>query len=156
VLVALPIVFIVMAMFSVLGLAGVRRYLGNAKASEARNSVAFIGKSAVAAYEENKKICPSASSPVPAAIPHGRKYQSEPGEWSRDKDRNAGFACLKFEMNVPQYYQYDYQATDTGFTAIARGDLNGDGTPSSFTITGKLVGDALIVSPTIEETNPGE
>jgi hypothetical protein len=81
---------------------------------------------------------------------------SNPAEWQLDKDAHAGFACLGFEMSSPQYYQYDYQSTGTAFTATARGDLNGDGQLSSFTVTGKVVGDRLVVSTGVDEVNPKE
>jgi hypothetical protein len=69
-------------------------------------------------------------------------------------------------MKDPQYYQYEYKAIGspgayTGFTAYARGDLNGDGTTSEFAIAGNVIavaggGVALILAPNITETDPEE
>ena len=43
------------------------------------------------------------------------------------------------------------------FTAEAKGDLDGDGVTSSFTLTGTIgAGDMVTVSPVIKETNPDE
>jgi type IV pilus assembly protein PilA len=152
------VVFLVIPIMAVLAIFGVRQYLANAKGAEARNSVGFIARAAADAYERDHKHCASASSPVPsnASFIRGTKYMSNPAEWQLDKDAHAGFACLGFEMSSPQYYQYDYQSTGTAFTATARGDLNGDGQLSSFTVTGKVVGDRLVVSTGVDEVNPKE
>lgn len=162
----LTIVLIVLAVtivpalgiMSVLSIYGVRKYIANAKTAEAKNSLGVIGQLAVAAYEESHRICPSASAPIPAArkAVSGMKYQSAGGEWEADTDKNAGFACLKFALGQPQYFQYEYEATETSFVARAHGDLNGDGVFSTFELRGEIQSGHLLVSPTIRETNPGE
>lgn len=158
---------LVVAFVGITGYLGMRSYVKASKVVEARNALAMIARDATAAYENGgdplvepavRKLCPSASKPVPAdrkAI-SGRKYQSTPSEWQADKDRNAGFACLRFEMMAPQQYQYEYVATETSFTARAWGDLDGDGVYSTFEIRGEVVGDSLRVAPTITETMPDE
>lgn len=75
-----------------------------------------------------------------------------PSEYATD----PGFACLGFDLSTPQYFQYEYEATSSGFAATARGDLNGDGKLSRFVLRGTIQGAHLILSPTIEETNPDE
>ncbi len=157
-IVVLVLIVPMIGIFAVLGIYGTRKYIANAKTAEARNSLSIMAKDAVVAYEANKKICPSASTPVPADRNQvrGKKYQSTASEWQVDRAADAGFSCLKFEMSSPQYFQYEYQATATGFVARAHGDLNGDGVFSTFEIEGKLVGDELRVSPSIREENPEE
>lgn len=160
-IVVLVTIIPIVGILAVLGVYGTRRYIANAKTAEAKNSLAYIAKGAVTAFEESGKdrhLCSSASAPVPAARSDvsGKKYQSSRGDWMTDSAKNAGFACLKFEMISPQYFQYEYQATATGFVARAHGDLNGDGVFSTFEITGQLVGDRLVISPSILETNPDE
>jgi len=82
--------------------------------------------------------------PGSAAAIQGRKYQSSPREWAVDGPANAGFACLKFTMDAPQYYMYSYALTGTGnaagdsFTAAAQGDLDGNGVLSLFQMTGAI------------------
>jgi hypothetical protein len=99
-----------------------------------------------------------ASAPVPAdrTKVSGMKYMSSRAEWLADEETHAGFACLGFEMTFPQYFQYEYDSTSTGFVARAHGDLDGDGIFSTYEISGELVGGHVVVSPTIRETNPGE
>ena len=113
-------------------------------------------------------LCQSAASQsVPSAkgsILPGAKYQSAPSEWSVDPVA-SGFACLHFTMLMPlQYYMYDYTAAGSShpgdsFTAIANGDLNGDGVLSDVhsSLSGKINGSyALNVAPNISETSPEE
>jgi hypothetical protein len=91
------------------------------------------------------------------------KYQSVPREWSADASTpRTGFACLKFEMDYPQYYMYSYRAHGTkspgdSFTATANGDLDGNGVLSTFSIAGKVdASGKLDVQPSIAETRPEE
>jgi type IV pilus assembly protein PilA len=148
-----------------------RKYIANAKTAEARSAIGQIAKDAVAAYEgrapggaPSHALCGSASRSVPASATEirGKKYQSSPRDWAVDAPRNAGFACLEFSMDAPQYYMYSYRAsgrTSPGdsFEAMANGDLNGDGVLSTFTLKGRIrPGGTIEVDPTALETNPGE
>jgi type IV pilus assembly protein PilA len=156
-----------------LAIFGVRKYLANAKTAEARNTVNQLGRDAAAAYETERatshggnvrRLCASASQPVPVSMTSvkGMKYQSSPNDWAVDAPRNAGFACLKFAMNMPQYYRYTYRAKGgsspgDAFEALAEGDLNGDGITSEFRLDGTIGADkSLTVAPTLRETNPTE
>jgi len=75
------------------------------------------------------QLCPNTAAPVPAAVPKGEKIQPAATAWQD----NAGWSCLKFSVNTPLYYQYNYTAANAAnpatasFVATARGDLNGDG-----------------------------
>ena len=109
------------------------------------------------------QLCGSASAPVPIVVPRASKYQSSASDWQTDRVSNAGFYCLKFEMTMPQYYQYDYKRSGSGllpgdrFEAIAHGDLNGDGVTSTFSIQGQISPSGVVtVAPTILELSPEE
>ena len=155
-------IFVVAAVgvLAVLGIYGTRKYIANAKTAEARNSLGIMAKDAAAAYETAREadgtraLCPSARTPVPTSLKDvsAKKYLSSPSDWSGD----PGFACLGFALSSPQYYQYNYTSTGTGFTGAARGDLDGDGIASMFEIKGRVQGDNLTIAPAIEETDPGE
>ena len=81
---------------------------------------------------------------------------SSPSDWSNDP-ADTGFTCLKFDQSSPQYYQYDYKLdSPTTFTAIAHGDLNGDGVTSEFTMKGNIVGTDVIVDPNVTRIRPDE
>ena len=180
-LIELMIVVAIVGVLAVLAIYGVRKYIANAKTAEAKNSLGQRGKDAATAYEKesmagavlsqgsgsaiNRQLCISASATIPAAIAtvKGMKYQSKATEWSADSATAfMGFACLKFSMDQPQYYLYNYTASGSAaqgdrFTATALGDLNGVGTTSSFTLTGAIgSGMVLNVAPNIVESNPEE
>jgi hypothetical protein len=142
-----------------LGIDSVRKYLTKSKEAEARNAVGQIAKDYVAWWEKEdgkprakKKLvsCP----PVPNAVPKGVKYQSAPADWKP-------WAPIKFEMDAPQYYQYEVRAAKNGESAeiIARGDLDGDGQTSQFKLAlhvDRAHGNVLVVDPSIAESNPDE
>jgi type IV pilus assembly protein PilA len=136
------------------------------KESMAGTILAASGTSSVV-----RSLCTSSSVSVPAgkASIQGVKYQSNqaPGaDWSKDASTNFGFSCLKFSMSAPQYYMYSYSSdgnqaatppvAGTYFTAIANGDLNGDGNLSTFTLAGSVGTGELYVAPNITETDPEE
>lgn len=180
-LIELMIVVAIVGILAVLAIYGVRKYLANAKTAEARNSLGQIGKDAAAEFEKesmssaviapgssagvSRVLCPSATATVPAAATSikGQKYQSSYADWNTDAATNAGFACLKFTMDAPQYYMYGYTATGTPgasgqtFVGTAVGDLNGDGVTSLFSLTGAINASLVLnIAPNISETNPEE
>jgi hypothetical protein len=55
-------------------------------------------------------------------------------------------------------YTSDSTATSPGakFTAVANGDLDGNGTQSTFQLFGSITNGQLNVSPSLQETNPEE
>jgi len=178
-LVELMIVVAIVGILAALAIYGVRKYMANAKSAEARNSLGQLAKDASSAYSRehmaaailadgsaagvSNQICGAATATIPAALASvgGKKYQSAASEWDGG-DKDNGWQCLKFSMAEPQYYMYGYAATlvsvgeGSVFTATAQGDLDGDGTPSTFTMNGKVRSQQVVVSPTIDEVNPEE
>lgn len=161
-LIELMVVVAIVGTLSVLATYGVRKYVAHAKSAEARNALGIMGTDAIVAFEREsmagnslafktssgsaRKLCASSSASVPAAAAsiQGRKYQSTAAEWNKDAATNAGFSCLKYTMDVPQYYMYSYALTGSGsaagdsYTASAQGDLDGNGVMSLFSLTGKI------------------
>src|SRR5262245_49278688 len=84
-LVAIPALVAIVGVFASLGIYGLRKYIANAKTAEARNTIGALAKDAATAFARDGKLCPSASSPVPAIVPRGTKYQSSPTDWEVDR-----------------------------------------------------------------------
>jgi type IV pilus assembly protein PilA len=177
-LIELMIVVAIVGVLAVLAVYGVRKYLANAKTAEARNSLGQLAKDAAVAVEREKgttmvlaagasstlsrAFCDTSAFAVPTSVTsiQGQKYQSSAAEWKTGSDI-AGWECLKFSLEEPQYFQYSYSASNTsastgGFTAIAIGDLNGDGTTSNFSVSGSAYSGSVAISPNVQEVNPEE
>jgi type IV pilus assembly protein PilA len=161
-LVELMIVVAIIGVLAALAIYGVRRYLASSKTSEAKNTVGAISRGAQGAYERETtesqllpeggtsaaaghSLCLS-TAPVPAAATSiaGKKYQPNTAV---GLDYQLGtWQCLKFSMSQPQYYMYQYTSnatpTDPGNTmnVLANGDLDGDGTLSTFQRNGAITG----------------
>jgi type IV pilus assembly protein PilA len=186
-LVELMIVVAIIGILAVLAIYGVRKYVANAKTAEARNSLGQMGKDTQTQFEKEsmaatvlgpasqssvtRALCGPAKTGVPSGgPPAAAKYQSTQAanlDWNTDTAANAGFACLKFSMQAPQYYQYNYTSDGnsgatppvigTKFTATANGDLNGDGVESTFQLYGSVDATTnLYVSPNLYENQAEE
>ncbi len=173
-LIELMIVVAIVGILAVLAIYGVRKYLASAKTTEARNALGQMAKDSAAQYEREsmasavigqgvsvsslRALCASSTVTVPSAKAAiaGKKYQSSPAEWNTDATAGAGFACLKFSMDAPQYYMYGYTASATTFTAVANGDLNGDGVTSTFSMLGQVTSGVLNLAPNLVEISPEE
>jgi type IV pilus assembly protein PilA len=120
-------------------------------------------------------ICASATATVPAAITSvkAKKYVSDPlNDWRQGTGMGSedlvGWRCLKFSVDQPQYYMYTYTESANSCTsntitgddihAIANGDLNGNGTASTFDLEGKVAAGETQVTwaPTPLQTLPEE
>jgi type IV pilus assembly protein PilA len=184
-LVELMIVVAIIGVLAALAIYGVRKYIANAKTAEARTALGRIAKDASSAYNRenmagsvlelgstaglSNRLCELSTNTVPAAIAavQGQKYQSSPDDW-KTGTQGGGWSCLHFSMQDPQYYMYGYACDTCGastadgsaFTAIANGDLNADGTLSTFTLKGGVKGGSgpkvVVVAPNIEEFQPDE
>ena len=177
-LVELMIVVAIIGILAALAIFGVKKYVTNAKTAEARNTLGQIAKDAVGAWSKDlmagailantaaatgaNNLCLSSTKvPDTAKPPAGAKYQPDT---TAKKDYNSGdqfngWTCLHFSMDAPQYYQYQYtadSATGPNFSSLAWGDLNGDGTVSTFERKGTIRDNQVVLAPTLIETSPDE
>jgi type IV pilus assembly protein PilA len=169
-LIELMIVVAIIGVLAVRAVYGVRRYIANAKTAEARATVGQLGKLSVAAYERElgttsvvelgkesdnqRRLCASSGKVPSTGVPANKKYQSQNADWNGDQ--TTGWTCLKFTMDNPQYFQYEYTASTSDFTAFGRGDLNGDTVTSTFSLAGLVSNGQARTAPTIAETSPEE
>ena len=180
-LVELMIVVAIIGILAALAIYGVRKYLTNAKTGEAKTNVGRLAKDAVSAYERENmsgallsagvsvasvhRLCPT-GLPVPTSVPKGQKIQPDATLWNDGLLANS-WQCLKFSVNTPVYYQYQYaaaniaDATQASFVASAVGDLNGDGVPSApWSYAGRILEGSpgvMRLAPTMQEpTNQEE
>ncbi len=169
-LVELMIVVAIIGILAALAIYGVKKYLTNAKTGEAKNNLGRLGKDAVSAFERESmtatlaaanggsnavhRMCDSASAVPSVGVPKGKKVQPNPDDWNGD-----GWRCLRFSLNDPVYYQYNYVAPDptntangNGFSAIAIGDLDADGTPGgAWMYRGAMLSGVLRLATTMDE-----
>ena len=124
---------------------GLRRYVDNARSVEARSGLLQIGHLAALAYGRDGYVCPSGTGRIPmdAEAIRGHYYQASVHEWHDD----PGFSCLGYAPTNPQYYQYEYRSTETGFTARARGDHDGNGKLSLLELRGHVENGTLVLEP---------
>lgn len=176
-LVELMIVVAIIGVLAALAIYGVRKYLTNAKTAEARTAIGRIAKDAASAWDREKMpgavlgaggtadnsraFCDDSTSvPDDVTLIANKKYQSSPADWNTGSTL-AGWRCLRFSMDGPQYFRYTYILTDaSNFTARAEGDLDGDGNLSTFDLAGTVLvaSDemAVTIAPAIAETLPEE
>ena len=178
-LVELMIVVAIIGILAALAIYGVTKYVKNAKTGEARTALGRMSKDAASAYNRENmgsavmalgsttgishRLCDSATKVPTGDAPKAAKFQSKPTDWMSGT-ATAGWTCLKFTMEDPQYFQYNYVSTDPTadgtFTALAYGDLDGDGTASTFSMAGSVASDGqkrvVIVAPNIKEDAPDE
>jgi hypothetical protein len=79
---------------------------------------------------------PASVGPTPAAVPLGASTLDPPGSWE-----HPTWKALEFGFSRPHSYNFEFQSEVRGrksrYRAIARGDLDGDGQTSEFTVRGE-------------------
>jgi hypothetical protein len=134
------------AAFAVLGsilLIGVPAFLKEIHASkqaEATINVALLGDDAIAyASDKPAALAFPASAPLtPASVPRGVREADPPGAWDHPTWQALGFR--PFAEGVPHAYAFQFDSSlspgKSSFRAHAHGDLDGDGTTSTFEVRG--------------------
>jgi type II secretory pathway pseudopilin PulG len=128
------------------------RYVRHSKTADAVGSLSTLAKASAAYYEASDATQPVGTSPdnahamrhfppsstrsVPPTLDDvkGKRYQSAAADWLM-----TPWHELQFSIPQPQYYADSYVSEGAGATAkataIAKGDLDGDGTAATYSIT---------------------
>jgi type IV pilus assembly protein PilA len=164
-LVELMIVVVILGILAAIAIPAFIKYIRNAKTSEAKENLAYIFRESTTYFAKERVSAtspfssdiehqfPSATAYNPSSVAQGKKTSSS--------DWDGSWQALKFAIADPHYYSYQYvsagQGTAASFTARAVGDLDGDGTESTFERQGKS-NSQLEVQGTrgLIETNPLE
>lgn len=93
--------------------------------------------SALADASPQQSAYPESAPLTPAEVPRAALVTDPPGTWDHPTWR-----LLDFSLQVPHAYSFEFQSKNgadvSTFSAIAHGDLDGDGVRSSFTIKGEV------------------
>lgn len=94
-----------------------------------RATALAAGRPIASAYPESVGL-------TPAEVPAGVRVTDPPGTWDHPTWRS-----LEFELSVPHSFSFAFQsggsAAHAAFRAVARGDLDGDGSTSELSISGQ-------------------
>lgn len=172
-LVELMIVVVIMGLLAAIAIPAFTRYIRRARTAEATNNIQHIALGEVTAYQQSADQtnahfvrAPVTGSATPADAPSSTKYPANPAIWTSDQ----GWNDLDFAIDGPHFYQYAAIAgapsipvasllvtimpTDEGggggsatdFNAAVYGDIDGDGTLSTFSRVGAVVGGEIQMS----------
>jgi Tfp pilus assembly protein PilE len=157
-----------------LAMYGVAKYLRHSKTAEAIASTAAIAQAACVYYNESdqnqpagtksdaakamRHFPPSTRAPVPASMEdvRGKRFQSALGDWTV-----SPWHDMDFKISTPQFYAYSFESQGAGpnavATAIAHGDLDGNGITSTFRASA-APDDSLVakLKGSVEQTDPDE
>ena len=156
-LVELMIVVAIIGVLAALAIYGVSRYLKHSKTAEANRALGTIENGSKAQFQLDTDtsgppptgvgpfahvFCVSALQ-TPTTVPLGAKVAVTSPVGSGTNYDQLGWKCLKFVMTDPQFYSYTYSSdaptgmgTNAHYTATANGDLDGNGTQSTFQLNG--------------------
>lgn len=187
-LIELMIVVVIIGILASLAIYGVQKYVASSKSAEAKTMLGRISKDMLSFFEgENQSyqvlgfagsagitqsLCDAAGS-VPATVPSRAKMMPDNGAFEP-----SGWRCLSTTWSTPTYYSYSVlspeqtgnfsannlvsAASGHSFTAVAQGDLDGDGVPSTFRLGGVVLQDSvtqglvLTLATTVDESDPEE
>ncbi|MBL8684223.1 MAG: hypothetical protein JNK05_33925, partial [Myxococcales bacterium] len=144
----LMIVVAILGILAAVAIPAMIKYLRRAKTTEAVDKLAFLYRSS-STYATGERVTrgtgatalapqfPVSTGPTPATIAAGIRVTDAVGTWD-----SASWQALSFSIADPHYYSFQYESTGTGtaarFTARALGNLDGDGTNSTFERAGGL------------------
>jgi hypothetical protein len=134
---------------SALTIPAVIEYLRRGRTAEARDRIAYLTRMTVTYASEHRADAasntrrgrrgaataspfPPSAPRTPADVPRGVRVVDPPSVWDHPTWR-----ALSFAMTDPHYFSYEFVNQGSAFTVRAYGDLDGDGTLSTFERSGR-------------------
>lgn len=137
-LVELMIVVVIMGLLAAIAVPAFSRYVKRGKTAEATATVSSMYRLQLAYYENTQERSSSTSfatcEQLPSAAPSASKYPASVTLWMNSSTWNS----LGFVIDRPHYYQYATDGSNSGFTARAIGDIDGDTVLSTFERSGVI------------------
>jgi type IV pilus assembly protein PilA len=139
-LIELMIVVAIIGILAAVAIPAFMDYMKRSKKTEAALQLNKIGKNNKRAYMENSQFVVPDGPDAPtkgttgccgAAGATPNHCKADPAAW-----QTGGWKELEFEIDEDTLFYYNYKGGATTFTATAVGDLDCDGTPVTYTLTG--------------------
>jgi prepilin-type N-terminal cleavage/methylation domain-containing protein len=154
---------VVVAIIGILAAVAIPAFMKNARKAKTAEAVTNVKKmyDGARSYYEEEMNARGSITPIAKQFPHpteadkdvptkgsccdsdGDKCAPDPTLWT-----DSYWQALKFSMDDPHYYSYTYNASgfdvDSKFSATANGDLNCNGTFSTFEMVGEINADRSV------------
>ena len=154
-LVELMIVVVILGILAAVAIPAFTRYVKRSKTAEATGNISKIYQGQVSYYQASQERSTQASfvnaTAMPSANPTNVKYTPNVTQWTDDANWNA----VSFSLDTGHYYQYVCPGDTATFSARAVGNIDGDGSNSTFerigTITaGEVQGSQIRITNELE------
>ena len=134
-LIELMIVVAIIGILAAVAIPAFMDYMKKSKKTEASLQLNKIAKNSKVYYNTNAQYSQTAGAALPSTWAAGSVCQITTVE-SAKFAADTGWAALDFQIDEPNRFQYEYKATTlSDATAVARGDLDCDKTPITYTLT---------------------
>jgi type IV pilus assembly protein PilA len=145
-LIELMIVVAILGILAAVAIPAFVKYMRRAKTSEAVDKLSYLYRMSAVYYSHERsgrsatgamlpQQFPVSAGITPTSVPAATRVTDTPTTWSQPT-----WEALAFNLSDPHYYSYQYESSGSGttaqFTARALGDLDGDGTLSTFERSG--------------------
>jgi len=153
-LIELMIVVAIIGILAAVAIPSFMDYIKRSKKTEANLQLNKIGKNAKRVYSETSSYVVGTATQLPAKPAGVGGCCGGPNNHCASDAKafsvELTWKALDFQIDEDNLFLYDYNGAATTFTATAVGDLDCDGTPITYTLTGT----AKDGNPAVELTEP--